>query len=62
MLGKKNAKTVVCETKYKAYQNLYKKLDTMEGWKDIYKHAMMRERKCKELDNIKCIVKIKEWL
>lgn len=40
---------------YKAFDNFYHKLDTKEGEKDIYGHIRLRERRTRDLGNIKCI-------
>ena len=39
----------------KAYENLYKRLDTKDGERDIYKLAKARERKTRDLNQVKCI-------
>ena len=52
---KKEAKKVISNTKLKAYDNLYNKLDTKEGKNDIYKLAKLRERKTKDFNYIKCV-------
>ena len=54
-LVRKEAKRAVSENKYKAYENFYKKLESKEGEKDIYKLAKVRERKSRDLGNIRCI-------
>ena len=41
--------------KSKAYDDLYQRLGTKEGEKDIYKMAMIRERKTRDINQIKCI-------
>ena len=53
--AKKAAKRVVSEVRTKAYENLYKWLDTKDGEKDIYKLAKARERKISDLNEVKCI-------
>ncbi len=53
--AKKEVKKVVSEAKKKAFENFYKKLDTKEGEKDIYKIAKVRERNTRDLTEIKCI-------
>ena len=52
---KKVAKRVVSEVRSKAYENLYKRLDTKDGERDIYKLAKARERKTRDLNQVKCI-------
>ncbi|KAJ1702349.1 hypothetical protein LUZ63_002128 [Rhynchospora breviuscula] len=54
-LAKKNAKKAVSEARGRAYENLYQKLSTKEGEKDIYKIAKLRDRKTRDLNQVKCI-------
>ncbi|GKA31210.1 ataxia telangiectasia mutated family protein [Tanacetum coccineum] len=44
-VAKKEAKIAVAQAKDKAYEDLYRKLDSKEGANDIYKIAKARERK-----------------
>lgn len=53
--AKKKAKKSVSEARGKAYENLYHRLDTKEGEKDVYKIAKLRERKTRDLNQVKCI-------
>ena len=53
--AKKEAKKAVSNTKLKAYDNLYNKLDMKEDEKDIYKLEKLRERKTKDFNYIKCV-------
>ncbi|XP_071707984.1 uncharacterized protein [Rutidosis leptorrhynchoides] len=53
--AKREAKKAVAQAKEKAYEDLYKKLDSKEGANDIYKIAKARERRRRDLDNIKFI-------
>ncbi|XP_071708680.1 uncharacterized protein [Rutidosis leptorrhynchoides] len=53
--AKREAKKVVAQAKDKAYEDLYKKLDSKEGANDIYRIAKARERRRMDLDNIKFI-------
>ncbi|XP_071740983.1 uncharacterized protein [Rutidosis leptorrhynchoides] len=53
--AKREAKKVVSRVKDKAYEDLYKKLDSKEGANDIYMIAKARERKRRDIDNIKYI-------
>ena len=46
---------MVSNAKLKAYDDLYNRLDTKEGKKDIYKLAKLRERKTKDFNYIKCV-------
>ena len=41
--------------KGKAYDDLYQRLGTKEGEKDIYRMARIRERKTSDINQIKCI-------
>ena len=41
--------------KGKAYDDLYQRLGTKEGEKDIYRMARIRERKARDINQIKCI-------
>ena len=37
------------------YYDLYNKLETKDGEKDVYKLTKLRERKTRDFNNIKCI-------
>ncbi|XP_071718186.1 uncharacterized protein [Rutidosis leptorrhynchoides] len=52
---KREAKKAVARAKDKAYEDLYRKLDSKEGANDIYRIAKARERRRRDLDNIKFI-------
>ncbi|KAJ3706103.1 hypothetical protein LUZ61_009808 [Rhynchospora tenuis] len=54
-LGKKNVKKAVNEAKGLAFEDLYQKLNTKEGEKDVYKIARNRDRKTRDLNQVKCI-------
>ena len=54
-LAKKEAKKYVNEAKTKVYQDIYARLDSKEGEKDIYRIARMREKKTRDLGIIRCI-------
>ena len=41
--------------KGKAYDDLYQRLGTKDGEKDIYRMARIRERKTRDINQIKCI-------
>ena len=41
--------------KGKTYDDMYQRLDTKEGEKDIYRMARIRERKTRDINQIKCI-------
>ena len=49
------AKRAVSVAKGKAYDDLYQRLGTKEGEKDIYRMARIRERKTRNINQIKCI-------
>ncbi|XP_071726966.1 uncharacterized protein [Rutidosis leptorrhynchoides] len=53
--AKREAKKAVARAKDKAYEVLYKKLDSKEGANDIYRIAKARERRRRDIDNIKFI-------
>ncbi|XP_071699490.1 uncharacterized protein [Rutidosis leptorrhynchoides] len=53
--AKREAKKAVARAKDKAYEELYKRLDSKEGANDIFKIAKERERRRRDLDNIKFI-------
>ena len=52
---RKEAKKVIRDAKFKAYDDLYDKLGTKDGENDIYKLVMLRERKTRDFNYIKCI-------
>jgi ribosomal protein L20A (L18A) len=53
--AKKEAKKAVALAKETAYENLYRKLSSKEGVNDIYKIAKARERRRRDLGNVKAI-------
>jgi len=53
--AKKLAKKVVTIAKNKAFERLYQKLETRKGKKDVFKLARAREKKTRDLGNVKCI-------
>ena len=48
--------------KGKAYDDLYQRLDTKEGENDIYRMARIRERKKRDINQIKCIKDVTDRL
>ena len=54
-LAKRAAKRAVSVEKGKAYDNLYQRLGTKEGEKDIYRMARIREHKTRDINQIKWI-------
>ncbi|GJV23940.1 craniofacial development protein 2-like protein [Tanacetum coccineum] len=52
-VAKREAKIAVARAKDKAYEDLYKKLDSKEGANDIYKIANARERRRRDLENVR---------
>ncbi|GKA25897.1 hypothetical protein Tco_0712006 [Tanacetum coccineum] len=52
---KREAKEAVARAKDKAYEELYKRLDSKEGANDIYKIAKARERKRRDIGNVRYI-------
>jgi hypothetical protein len=55
-MAKKATKRAVSEARCRAYESLYQRLDTNEGERDIYKMAKIRERKMRDVDQVKCIL------
>ena len=49
-VAKKTAKRVVSEAKGRAYEDLYQRLSTKKGEKDIYKMARARNRKTRDFN------------
>jgi hypothetical protein len=54
-VAKKAAKRAVSEARGRAYEDLYQRLNTKEGERDIYKMAKFRERKTRDVNEVKCI-------
>ena len=54
-LAKMAAKRAASVAKGKTYDDLYQRLGKKEGEKDIYRMAMIRERKTQDINQIKCI-------
>ena len=54
-MAKKTAKRVVSVAKGRAYEDLYQRLSTKEGEKDIYRMARVCERKTRDFNQVKCI-------
>jgi len=54
-IAKRAAKRAVSVAKGQAYDDLYQQLGTEEGEKDIYRVARIRERKTRDINQIKCI-------
>jgi hypothetical protein len=54
-VSKKTAKWAVSEAMGQMYDGLYQRLDTKEGEKDIYRMAKSRERKIRDIIQVKCI-------
>ncbi|KAG2556553.1 hypothetical protein PVAP13_8NG202201 [Panicum virgatum] len=54
-LGKRAEKRAVSVAKGKAYDDLYQRLGTKEGEKDIYRMARIHEKKTRDINQIKCI-------
>jgi hypothetical protein len=54
-LAKRSAKRAVSVAKGQAFDDLYQWLDTKEREKDIYRIARTRERKTRDINQIKCI-------
>ena len=54
-ITKKEAKKVVRKAKLVAFDDMFKRLDTKEGELDIYKLARAREKKTRDLNQVRCI-------
>nr|GEY07970.1 hypothetical protein [Tanacetum cinerariifolium] len=54
-VAKRESKITVDRAKDKAYEDLYKKLDSKEGANDIYPIAKARERKRRDIGNLRYI-------
>ncbi|PWZ15356.1 LINE-1 retrotransposable element ORF2 protein [Zea mays] len=54
-IAKKSAKRAVSRARGQAFDNLYQRLDTKQGEKDIYRMAKIRERKTRDINQVKCI-------
>ncbi|AQK55117.1 hypothetical protein ZEAMMB73_Zm00001d051783 [Zea mays] len=54
-IAKKSAKRAVSRARGQAYDDLYQRLDTKQGEKDIYRMAKIRERKTRDVNQVKCI-------
>ncbi|AQK42962.1 hypothetical protein ZEAMMB73_Zm00001d025104 [Zea mays] len=54
-VARKTAKRALIEAKGRAYDDLYRRLSTNEGEKDVYKIDRIRERKTRDLTQVKCI-------
>jgi hypothetical protein len=52
---KKTAKRAMSEAKSRAYDNLYRRPSRKEGEKNDYKMTRIRERKTRDLNQVKCI-------
>jgi hypothetical protein len=54
-IAKRVAKRAVSVAKGQAYDDLYQRLGTKEGEKDIFRLVRIRERKTRDINQIKCI-------
>jgi hypothetical protein len=54
-VAKKTAKWEVSEASDQMYDGLYQQLGTKEGEKNIYRMAKRRERKTRDIIQVKCI-------
>ena len=61
-MAKKIAKRAVSEAKGRAYEDLYRRLSTKKGEKDIYRMARARDRKTRDFNQVKCIKDEREQL
>ena len=53
--AKRETKKAVSEAKAKAFEELYRRLDTKEGERELFKLAKARDRRTKDLNQVKCI-------
>jgi hypothetical protein len=61
-VAKKTAKRAVSEARDQMHDGLYQRLGTKEGEKDIYRMAKSRERKTRDIIEVKCIKDVTERL
>jgi hypothetical protein len=61
-VAKKTAKWAVSEAMGQMYDGLYQRLGAKEGEKDIYRMAKSRERKTRDIIQVKCIMDATERL
>jgi hypothetical protein len=61
-VAKKTVKRAVSEVRGQMFDRLYQQLGTKEGEKDIYRMAKSRERKTRDIIQIKCIKDATEQL
>jgi hypothetical protein len=54
-VAKKTTKRAVSEARGQMYDGLYQRLGTKEGEKDIYRMTKSRERKTRDIIQVKCI-------
>ncbi|XP_073367643.1 uncharacterized protein [Aegilops tauschii subsp. strangulata] len=54
-MAKKVVKQAISEARSWAYEDLYRRLGTKEGERDIYKMAKILERKTRDVGQVKCI-------
>jgi len=53
--AKRVAKKIIAVVKSMAYDRLYQKQETKEGDKEVFKLAMVRERRTRDLSVVRCI-------
>jgi hypothetical protein len=53
--GKEDRKRAVSEARGRMYDGLYQWLGTKEGEKDIYRMAKSKQRKTRDIIQVKCI-------
>ncbi len=54
-ITKKEAKKAVSQVRAQIFEKLYEKLGTKKGEKDIYRLARRKEKKCQDLNQVRCI-------
>jgi hypothetical protein len=61
-VAKKTTKRIVSEARGQMYDGLYQRLGTKEGEKDINRMTKSRERKMRDINQVKCIKDVTERL
>ena len=58
MRAKKEARKAVIRAKNKVYERLYQRLETKDAEKEGFKIGRAKERKTRDLGNVRCIRKV----
>ena len=54
-IAKREAKKAVAVARNYAYERLYRRLDSKEGEKEVFKLARVRERRTRDFSSVRCI-------